>query len=270
MSVDLDLVVEQSPDGKWIRERIPARVLGGEIYELANSPMLIQGLAADDRIRLLDGGHYELVERRGTVAVQVFGEWGEVDALAQHIASIGGRLCGKEPRMRVFSIPLSTGLHQIETTVDDVVAKWPKLSWMFGNVSTIDLLVDTDGSGEPMHEQVRVFDEGEGVFVLATSPLLASGVAAGDRVRVGDDGTSEVLVASGAVAIQTFGNWELELFVPKVKDLEGRLDGVAGEEVAVFTIESQDGNAPDIEAIETLFNEQAAASDDRAWRIANP
>ncbi len=266
MSVDLDLVVEQSPDGKWIRERIPARVLGNDIYELANSPMLIRGLAADDRIRLLDHGHYELVERGGTVALQVFGEWGEVDALAQHIASIGGRLCGKEPRMRVFSIPLSVGLYQIETTVDGVVEAWPKLTWMFGNVTMVDLLIGTDESGEPMHEQLRAFDEGDGVFELAASPLLAGEVAAGDRVHVADDGAFEMVEPSGAIAVQTFGDWDLDFFSAKVEDIGGRLDGAAGDEVAVFTFPASDDL--DAAAIENLFAQQADAGDDRAWRIS--
>ena len=206
--------------------------------------------------------------------MQVFGEWGEVDALAQHVTTIGGRLCGKEPRMRVFSIPLSAGLLRIETTIDDIVSDWPNLTWMFGNVSTVDLRIDNDDGpdgGEVLHEPVRAFDEGGGIFTLATSPLLASGVASGDRIRISADGSSEVLEPSGAVAVQVFGDWELEFFVSKVEDLGGRFDGAAGDQVAVFTFEAQDDGAdPNMSAIQKLFGEHGASGDGRTWRIANP
>ena len=266
VSVDIDLVVDRSADGKWIRERIPARVPNNEVYELANSPMLVKGLAADDQIRLERDGQFELVRWGGNVAIQVYGEWGEVDALAQHIASIGGRLDGKEPRMRVFTVPLQVGLHRIESTVDTVVKDWPALSWMFGNLVEIELFVGVDDTGAPIHEHLSVLDHGDGVYELAASPLLASGLAAADKIRLSEDGGFELVHAGGNLAVQAFGNWELTFFEQKVEEVGGRLDALAGDQVAVFTFPP----TVDRVTVEELFASAQTDDDTRTWQITNP
>lgn len=265
MSVDIDIAVEKSADGKWIRERVPARVPDSETFELANSPMIVRGLAADDHIRLADDGQFELITWGRNVAIQVFGEWGEVDALAQHVAALGGRLDGKEPRMRVFTVPLSVGIHTIEETIDRVVADWPKLSWMFGNLTTIDLLAGHDETGEPVVESLHAFAHSDGTFELLVSPLLVSGVASGDHVALGTDATFEVTARNGNLAVQTLGDWEIEFFAPKVVELGGRLDGDAGGQAAAFTFPG----SIEIDSIRALFDGEAASNPDRTWRIAN-
>lgn len=275
MSVDIDLAVEMSADGKWIRERVPARVPDSETFELANSPMLVRGLAADDLISLDADGQFELLRWGRNVAVQVFGEWGEVDALAQHVASIGGRLDGKEPRMRVFTIPLSAGIHRIETTIDGVLTAWPKLSWMFGNLTPVDLLAGYDEAGEPVFESVHAFQHhspepdtaaNERVFYeLLASPLLVSGIASGDHLRLDDAGGFDVIARNGNVAVQTIGDWELDFLTPLASDLGGRLDGVAAGHAGVFTFPS----SVDLAAIHDLFGEGAGNDPARTWRIAN-
>lgn len=265
MSVDIDLAIERSADGKWIRERVPARVPDAETYELANSPMLARGLAADDHIRLTEDGQFELLRWGRNVAVQVFGEWGEIDALAQHIASIGGRLDAKEPRMRVFTIPLSAGIHQIETTVNDVVKDWPKLSWMFGNLTAIDLLAGEDETGHPVVEQVQGFEHPNGAVEILTSPLLVSNVASGDLVRLQAGGDFEVVEKNGNLAVQAFGDWELDFLVPRVVELGGRLDGEAGGRVAAFTF-PKTAEPSDIAA---LFESNDEQVDGRSWRFSN-
>ena len=265
MSVDIDLAIKKSDDGKWIRERLPARVLDTDVYELANSPMLVRGLAADDRIRLFEDGQYELLERGRNVAVQVFGEWTEMDALAQHVASVGGRLCGKEPRIRVFTLPLSLGLHTIETTIDDVVREFSGLTWLFGNLTPVDLAIGISEGGEPLSESQLMLEHPDGSFELVSSPLLAPGIAAGDRIRVKDDGRFELNEASGNVAVQTFGDWDLTFFTPKVVELGGHLDGQAGNEAAVFTF------PPEVSPndIDALFSAEASASANRTWLVSN-
>ena len=265
MSVDIDVAIKKSSDGKWIRERLPARVLGDDIYELANSPMLAQGLAADDRIRLFEDGQYELVERGRNVSVQVFGEWTEMDALAQHVASVGGRLCGKEPRIRVFTLPLSLGLHKIETTVDDVVSEFAELTWLFGNLTSVDLAIGENQDGETFSESQLLLEHPDGSFELVSSPLLADGIAAGDRIRVEEVGRFELIEASGNVAVQTFGDWDLTFFTPKVVELGGHLDGQAGTEAAVFTF------PPAVKAsdIDALFSAEGSEKANRTWRVSN-
>lgn len=265
MSVDIDLAVQKSADGKWIRERIPARVPDSETYELANSPMLVRGLAADDHIRLLNDGQFELLRWGRNIAVQVFGEWGEVDALAQHIASIGGRLDGKEPRMRVFTIPLSTGIHKIETTIDDVVSSWPNLSWMFGNLTEIGLLAGHDAAGEPLLEHVQAFEYPDGSFEILTSPLLVAGAASGDFLRLESNGSFEVSTRGGNTAVQAFGDWELDFLTPSVVEIGGRLDGDADGQVASFTFP----RAVERAKITALFDAAPASTGERSWRFGN-
>ena len=269
MAVDIDLAVEKAADGKWIRERVPARVPDEESFELANSPMLVRGLAADDRIRLSTDGQFELLSWGRNVAVQVFGEWGEVDALTQHIESIGGRLDGKEPRIRVFTIPIDVGVRKIESTIDNVVKDWPKLSWMFGNLTEIDLFIGRNESGAPLHEQVFAFENPDDSFELVTSPLLVTGVAAGDVLTLQADGAFDVTAPSGNVAVQVFGDWNLGFFAPKAEKLGGRLDADASGHVAAFTFGSEVGRAE----IEMLFDgtlTDGGDGNDRSWRFGNP
>ncbi len=264
MSVDIDLVVEKSADGKWIRERIPARVLGNDVYELAHSPMFARDLAADDRIKLGSDGQYTLVERGKNVSVQVFGEWGEVDALAQHVASMGGRLCGKDPNIRVFTIPLSTGLHIIESRIEEVLADWPQLSWMFGNVHTVELVAGEDESGSDVVEAVQVLRLPDGSFEVAASPMLVAGLAAGDRFLSAGDASFTLTEDGGSTAVQIFGPWDLAFLEPKVIALGGRVDGRAGDEAAVLTFPS----GADIGEVKQLFAELAAEDDARTWRLS--
>ena len=230
--------------------------------------MLVKGLAADDRIRLYDDGQFELLSWGRNVAVQVFGEWGEIDALAQHIASIGGRLDGKEPRVRVFTVPLEVGVHKIEATIDNVVKDWPQLTWSFGNLSEIVLLLGTDESDEPLHEHVYAFANPNGSFELVVSPLLVTGVASGDVITVAEGGEFALVEQNGNVAVQAFGDWDLEFFTPIVEDVGGRLDANAGGHVAAFTF------PPVVErsTIATMFDAKAADRGDsveRSWRFAN-
>lgn len=270
MSFDIDIAVGKSADGKWIRERIPARVLGNDVYELAHSPMFASGLAADDKIRLADDGQFELLERGDNVSVQVFGEWGEVDALAQHVATLRGRLCGKEPNARVFTIPRTTGLYIIETTIDRVLESWPQLSWMFGNVTTVGLSTGIDVDGSPTIEDVQVItqpatSQQDALFEVAASPVLVEGVAARDQIRLTTNGRPEVITSGGMAAVQTFGDWDLLFFEPKIIELGGWIDGRAGDEAAVFTFPAEAVR----DDIEKLFSEAADHDDGRTWRFAS-
>ncbi len=269
MSVDIDLAVEQTADGKWIRERVPARVPDADTFELATSPMLVRGLAADDHICLDADGRFELLRWGRNLAVQVFGEWGEVDALAQHVASIGGRLDGKEPRMRVFTVPLSVGVYRIETTIDSVVAHWPKLQWMFGNLTELELHAGHDEAGELIVERVYAFEHPDDSFELVVSPLLTGGVASGDVVRPTSGGDVVVLARSGNRAVQAFGDWEVDFLAPVVRDLGGRLDGNAVGHVAAFTFPPTVDQA----AISNLFDSQSSTANadtsGRTWRFSN-
>lgn len=272
MSIDIDLAVRKSEDGRWIRERIPARVPvagpdGEPVYELAHSPMFVQGLAADDHVRIDEDGQYELVGRGDNVSVQVFGEWGEVDALAQHVASLRGRLCGKDSNARVFTIPRSAGLYLIETTVDRVLESWPNLSWMFGNVTTVAVSTAIEVDGTPVFEGVQVItqpptSEHEAVFDVAASPLLVPGLVARDVFTIGEDGVPEVISSGGLTAVQTQGDWDLVFFEPRVMELDGWIDGRAGDEAAVFTFPE----GTDRSAIEELFTSHDGEG--RSWRFA--
>lgn len=131
--VEIDLIAGAKSSGEAVYERLPARRLRGEDYELLASPMLVLGVAAGDRISIRDG-RFEVLERSGNVAVQVFGAPAHVVAsLREAMSGIGGKLDGQEPRAAVFTVPVSAGFEVIEETLNAA-----GVEWYYGNVYADD------------------------------------------------------------------------------------------------------------------------------------
>lgn len=130
---DIDLIAGVNSSGDPVSERLPAKSVGDYEYVLAASPVLVLGLAAGDRIRARDGS-FEILERGGNLAIQVFGAAPVVIAqLREAVIELGGILDGQDLKAAVFTVPVGAGFPAIERLFDA-----SHVEWYFGNVYEVD------------------------------------------------------------------------------------------------------------------------------------
>jgi uncharacterized protein DUF4265 len=107
-----------------------------------HSPGFVNGLASGDVFELDESqtSGFRLVSRAHNLAVIVHVEQQEdksstqVRCLEQSLRAIGGTLDGGPERMLVFTVPVSAGLHAVETMLAAFVQELPGATWWFGNV----------------------------------------------------------------------------------------------------------------------------------------
>lgn len=133
-TVKIRLRAGTKSSGEAVYELLPAWRMEDGSFELAESPMLVIGIAAGDRIRITDGD-FEITSRSGNLAIQVFGvSPTQLSQLETELSAVGGRLDGFDARAGVFTVPLWAGFQAIEQTLNSA-----GVTWYYGNV------YDTDG-----------------------------------------------------------------------------------------------------------------------------
>ena len=136
MSTTIDLLVEVRND-KPIYEEVHVEERGASTYRLLQSPGLVLGLAADDVFRLEPGGAFELLQRGGNLAIQMF-SMQPLDRIEPFVSSrleeIGGRLDGQNPKELVYTVPVKVGFRDIERILNQVAAEFSSIKWYYGNV----------------------------------------------------------------------------------------------------------------------------------------
>lgn len=70
--VHIKLMAGRGSDGSPVFEVLPARSLGGDLFELGGSPGLTLGCAAGDVLRVADDGAFEVAERGENMCVQAY------------------------------------------------------------------------------------------------------------------------------------------------------------------------------------------------------
>ena len=118
-------------------EDVPAVECDGGRYVLTGSPGLALGAAAGDTIVVHEDATFDVIERGGNLAVQVFADRFDERSLGELVAEIeqlGGRLDGGHDRLRVFTVPVSAGFGAVEAAFDGYVRRQPGAEWYFGNV----------------------------------------------------------------------------------------------------------------------------------------
>ena len=131
--VEIDLVAGEDSSGELVYERLPARVVEEGEYVVIASPVLVLGIAAGDRVRI-QGGQFEVIERSGNLAIQVFGaSSNEVAGLRESVARISGSLDGQDSKAAVFTVPVTAGFAAIEE-----LFKKSGVEWYYGNVYADD------------------------------------------------------------------------------------------------------------------------------------
>jgi len=137
----IELAVSGAPTGTT--QAVPSRKLSDGTFLILHSPGLVQGIAADDVIRLSEGrqGRFEVVRRGGNLCIQVFRAEGVgpvVEWVLTRLAPLSGRLDGSLERAAVFTIPVTSGFGAIEEVLAQAMKTFPGLEWYYGNVYAED------------------------------------------------------------------------------------------------------------------------------------
>lgn len=132
------LLLVEHRQGKPLKEPVHAEEVGPGMYRLFHSPGLVQGIAAGDEFRMVDGdGAFEVIRRGGNLSIQVFSKEPVAPfraELVERVGQLGGSLDGAIDRGLVFTVPVSVGFRAVEAVFNEWVAEHPGWEWYFGNV----------------------------------------------------------------------------------------------------------------------------------------
>ena len=139
----VELFVDWTSDGKPFYEEVPVDVLGGDRYRVRASPGLLDGLAAGDVFERRPDGAFEVIERSGNLAVQIWYPDEDLGArveaeLLPGAQALGGWLDGRTKGGAVLTFPLHAGFPRIERLLDGWVASVPAAQWSYANVYDAD------------------------------------------------------------------------------------------------------------------------------------
>jgi Domain of unknown function (DUF4265) len=130
------LLADFKRTGEPVHEELPAKPLESGAWQLLSTPGLVLGVAADDVLRISDDGRFEILERGGNVAVQLYTEQSQAELakLVDDVEDKGGWLDGYHSgRLAVLTFPVATGFEAIEAVVDAYARRHGE-EWYFGNV----------------------------------------------------------------------------------------------------------------------------------------
>jgi hypothetical protein len=139
----VELFVDWTSDGKPFYEEVPVDALGGDRYRVRASPGLLDGLAAGDVFERRPDGAFEVIERSGNLAVQIWYPDEDLGArveaeLLPGAQALGGWLDGRTKGGAVLTFPLHAGFPRIERLLDGWVASAPAAQWSYANVYDAD------------------------------------------------------------------------------------------------------------------------------------
>jgi hypothetical protein len=130
----VEMVAGINSSGEPVFEEVLVDRLDSGTYRVVATPGLVLGIAADDVVRITPDARYQIVERGGNLAVQVYGDHDLVDEVTKDVWELGGSLDGRADNLTVYTIPVSAGFLQVERVFKDLVARHPDVEWYFGNV----------------------------------------------------------------------------------------------------------------------------------------
>jgi uncharacterized protein DUF4265 len=125
-----------------VLETVPAAATDEpSTFRLIATPGLVQGVAANDVVRVGDQGSFSVVRRGGNLGVQVFAREltdNSFASLHAEVERLGGYLDGgggaRAASVRVFTIPVSAGFPSVEHAFNSFVSRHPGAEWFFTNV----------------------------------------------------------------------------------------------------------------------------------------
>lgn len=130
-------LTSEEPDGRLVRELVPARRLGDDLIAITGSPALVMGCAAGDVLRVEEDGRFEIVRRGPNVSVQAFRDppFGadHVEGLATAVRDLGGIVEGPpHRRFLVTTVPIAAGRSSIDARVHHWAARVGDVYWQYG------------------------------------------------------------------------------------------------------------------------------------------
>ena len=137
---EIQLPVLDNAGQRRIEEAVPAEALGPGRYRLLASPGLVEGVAAGDEIELAptEPAGFRVVRRGGQLCIWVYVPEPpppRTEArLIQAARVLGGYLDGGQSRLRVLTVPVTTGFPAVEAELDAAVAELGGSTWAYGNV----------------------------------------------------------------------------------------------------------------------------------------
>jgi len=131
------------------------------------------------------------------------------------------------------------------------------------------LLAGLGAGGQPVYEEVPGTMVTPGVYDVLGSPVLTYGCAAGDRIRVAEDGSFEVLRRGGNLCLVLFpasppADDEVTLLTTAFQHLDGIVETPPDRRFVVVTVPVKAGFA----AIENVVNDWTATRD-CPWEYGN-
>lgn len=130
-----------TPGGSPAWEEVVVEPLAPNRYRIVQSPGLTQGLAAGDIFELREDGRFDVIERSGNLAIQIHAR-SRIDQIEEIATSefsrIGGWLDGSAAVTRVYTVPVSSGFHAIESAIARIAQEVPEFEWYYGNVYESD------------------------------------------------------------------------------------------------------------------------------------
>jgi hypothetical protein len=132
----IHLFVDFKESGEPAYEEVPAVWLDTDIWRPMATPGLVWDVAAGDVLRVGADGRFELLERGGNVAVQVYTRQpeDEVGRLIEEVGARGGWLDGYMPgSLAIFTFPMSAGFARIHEVFDGYGRRHDE-EWYYGNV----------------------------------------------------------------------------------------------------------------------------------------
>ncbi len=136
-NMHIDLLI-QYKNGKPLKEPVHAFDKGNGIYQLQYSPGFVLGVAADDKVRILNSdGAFEVVERGGNLCIQLFSEvpvFPFIPEIKEMVTTLGGTVDGSIEQGVVITIPFEVGFKTVEDAFNNYVEKHNGIEWYYGNV----------------------------------------------------------------------------------------------------------------------------------------
>jgi hypothetical protein len=130
----VELIAGRNARGEGVREEVLVDDHGYGVVRITRSPGLVLGLAAGDLVRIDRAtGSFELLQRGGNLAVQVYGPHEVVDEATAGIRALGGRLDGRAPDLTVFTVPAAEGIGGLSAVLDELADRHPAVEWDLGN-----------------------------------------------------------------------------------------------------------------------------------------
>jgi hypothetical protein len=129
------------PDGRVVREVVPAKFLHDGLVEIIGSPALVMGCVAGDVLRIEPDGHFQVVRRGPNLSVQAFNDPPFTLEAIQQLTNAFETIAGivetpAHRRFLVATIPASAGRPTIDTIMNEWATSNAGTYWQYSTAAS--------------------------------------------------------------------------------------------------------------------------------------